>query len=161
MRYSLKLADALALSSKEKEDLKLASILHDIGKIGIDDAILRKGGSLSAEEELKMRRHPEIGARIIGFADEIKDIMPGVRYHHERFDGSGYPDGLAREAIPLQARIIAITDAFDALTIDRPYRKAIDREAALVELLNGVGSQFDPALLEIFCGIMRAEGTGV
>ena len=157
--YSLKVADALVLSSKEKEDLKLASILHDIGKIGIDDAILRKGGSLSAEEELKMRRHPEIGARIIGFAEEIKDVIPGVRYHHERFDGGGYPEGLRGEAIPLQARIIAITDAFDALTIDRPYRKAIDHEAALAELLKGAGSHFDPALVKVFCGIMEGEGS--
>ncbi len=155
--YSLKLADALALSAKEKEDLKLASILHDIGKIGIDDAILRKGGLLSTEEEEKMRKHPQIGARIIGCAEEIKDVMPGVRHHHERFDGSGYPDRLKGEAIPLQARIITITDAFDALTTDRPYCKAIDPEAALVELAGGAGSHFDPRLVETFSDIVRRE----
>jgi HD-GYP domain-containing protein (c-di-GMP phosphodiesterase class II) len=153
--YSLLFADALGLSEKEKETLKLAAILHDIGKIGIDDAILRKGGLLSNEEELKMREHPEIGARILGFVEEMVDVMPGVRHHHERFDGNGYPEGLKGEDIPLQARIIAITDAFDALTTDRPYKSAMDEEAALEELSRSAGSHFDPVLVETFCRVMR------
>lgn len=156
--YSLKIADALDFLEEEKENLKLAAILHDIGKIGIDDAILRKGGHLSGEEEVIMQKHPEIGARILSFADEMGDVMPGVCYHHEWYDGSGYPEGLEGEEIPIQARIIAIADAFDALTTNRPYRKGIDLAGALEELIEKGGSQFDPFLVEIFCKTMREGG---
>ena len=158
--YSLKIADALDLPEEKKESLKLAATLHDIGKIGIDDDILRKGTRLSGEEEAVMKTHPEIGARILSLADETGDIMPGVCYHHEWFDGSGYPEGLKGEAIPLQARIIAIADAYDALTTNRPYRKSIDMAGALEELTNKGGSQFDPFLVETFCKAMR-EGGGL
>jgi len=158
--YSLKIADALNCPDDEKENLKLAAILHDIGKIGIDDAILRKGGHLSNEEEVIMKKHPEIGARILSFADEMGDVMPGVCYHHEWYDGSGYPEGLSGEEIPRQARIIAIADAFDALTTNRPYRKAIDKREALEKLIESGGSQFDPRLVEIFCKIVREGGEG-
>ncbi|MDT8316547.1 MAG: HD-GYP domain-containing protein [bacterium] len=155
--YSLKLADELGLSVKEKEKLRLSAILHDIGKIGIDDAILRKAGKLSAGEEALMRSHPEIGARILGFVDEMKDIIPGVRHHHERFDSSGYPDKLKGEAIPLPARIIAITDAFDALTTNRPYSKAIDHNRALDKIRKGGGTQFDPRLVKEFCNVIGKD----
>ena len=97
-----------------------------------------------------MRRHPEIGARILAMADGMKEVVPGVRHHHEWFDGSGYPDGLVGEAIPLQARIIAIADAFDALTTDRPYHTALPFSVALDELARGAGTHFDPALVRIF-----------
>lgn len=153
--YSLLLADAIELPEKDKETLKLAAILHDIGKIGIDDAILRKGGDLSVEEKRAMREHPGIGARILGFVEEMQGVIPGVSSHHERFDGSGYPEGLKGEEIPLQARIIAIADAFDALTTDRPYRKALNKETALEELLRGKASHFDPRLVETFCRVIR------
>jgi len=153
--YSIKLADEIDLTDKEKENLRLSAILHDIGKIGIDDAILRKGGDLSFEEELKMRKHPDIGAKILGFAGEMKDVIPGVRHHHERFNGSGYPDGIKGRDIPVQARIIAITDAYDALTTKRPYRGAIEKDAALEKLRKSAGTQFDPFLVEKFCEIMK------
>ncbi|MFQ5585350.1 MAG: HD domain-containing phosphohydrolase [Thermodesulfobacteriota bacterium] len=155
--YSLRIADALDLPEEEKENLKLAAILHDIGKIGIDDAILRKGGHLSGEEEAVMKKHPEIGARILSFADEMGDVMPGVCYHHEWFDGSGYPEGLKGEEIPLQARIIGIADAYDALTTNRPYRKVVDQAGALEELTEKGGSQFDPFLIDVFCKTVREE----
>lgn len=153
--YSVALGENLDLTDKETEDLRLAAILHDIGKIGIDDAILRKAGNLSGEEEALMRRHPEIGARILGFVDEMKDVVPGVRHHHERFDGNGYPDKLEGRDIPLQARIIAIADAYDALTTDRPYKKAVDRDIALEKIRENSGSQFDESLVEKFCNTIK------
>jgi putative nucleotidyltransferase with HDIG domain len=148
--YALHIATALELSGEQRDALRLAAILHDIGKIGIDDAILRKGGGLSEEEQRSMRKHPEIGARILAMADGMQEVAPGVRHHHEWFDGSGYPDGLIGEDIPLSARIIAIVDAFDALTTDRPYRTALPFSAALAELARGAGTHFDPALVKIF-----------
>jgi len=148
--YSLQIATALKMPEEQRDALRLAAILHDIGKIGIDDAILRKGGGLSEEEQRRMQRHPEIGARILAKADGMKEVVPGVRHHHEWFDGSGYPDGLAGGNIPLPARIIAIADAFDALTTDRPYHTALPFSAALDELARGAGKHFDPALVKIF-----------
>ncbi len=155
--YSLLMAEALGLDEKEKEDLRLAAILHDIGKIGIDDSILRKTEPLSPEEEAAMQKHPEIGGRPMSFVTEMRDIIPGVRHHHENYDGSGYPDGLKGDEIPLHARIIAIADAFDALTTDRPYRRAVTREEALDILRSESGIRFDPALVELFCRLMREE----
>jgi HD-GYP domain-containing protein (c-di-GMP phosphodiesterase class II) len=160
--YSLLIAEGLGLSDEEKEMLKFSSILHDIGKIGIDDAILRKGGVLTEEEALKMREHPAIGARILGMVEEMKDVIPGVFLHHEWFDGSGYPKGLKGEEIPLQARIIAIADAYDALTTDRPYRKALDKNSAFEEVAGGSGAQFDSSLVEIFRRILIEDNeTGI
>ncbi len=155
--YSVRLADNLNLSKQEKEELRLAAIVHDIGKIGIDDAILRKGGALSEEEDLMMKSHPEIGARIMGFVKEMRNIIPGVRYHHERFDGKGYPEGLKGEEIPLYARIISIADAYDALTTDRPYKKGVDKDAALEEIEKDKGSRFDPFIVDTFYKIMKME----
>lgn len=150
VEYSLRIAGAIGISERERQSLKLAAILHDIGKIGIDDAILRKGGALAKEEEAVMRKHPEIGARILGHVEEMYYVIPGVCYHHEWFDGTGYPEGFKGEEIPLAARVIAVADAFDALTTDRPYRKAITRDAACEELSKGAGTHYDPSLVEAF-----------
>jgi len=149
--YSLELARALGMTEKEKEKLRLAAVLHDVGKIGIDDAILRKGGALSHGEEESMRKHPEIGAKILGFVEEMREVVPAILYHHERLDGTGYPAGLSGEAIPLHAKIIAIADTFDALTTDRPYRDALDKRTALEELKTKAGTHFDPFLVDVFC----------
>ncbi|MDH3975087.1 MAG: HD-GYP domain-containing protein [Deltaproteobacteria bacterium] len=157
VNYSLSLAHALGLPAEEKANLQLAAILHDIGKIGIDDAILRKSGALSDEEESLMRKHPEIGARILSFIKEMQGVIPGVRHHHEKFDGGGYPEGLRGEDIPLYARIIAIADTFDALTTDRPYRKAIDKKNALEKLYKDEGAHFDPFLLKLFSKCMKVK----
>jgi len=158
--YALMVADAIGLQMKEREELKLAAILHDIGKIGIDDAILRKGGVLTGDEDSAMRRHPEIGARILGYVKEMQGVIPGVLHHHERFDGSGYPDGLKGERIPLNARIIAIADAFDALTTDRPYRKGPARARALAIISEDSAAQFDPALVRVFIDCVDKKGVG-
>lgn len=149
-QYVMELATALELSEEQIESLRLAAILHDIGKIGIDDAILRKSGPLTENELQQMKSHPEIGARILGFVDEMQDVIPGVQHHHEWFDGSGYPAGMKGEDIPLTARIISIADAFDALTTDRPYRKALDNEAAFQIMADTAGKHFDPDLFSIF-----------
>lgn len=150
-QYVMKLAaDLEKLPEEMSESLRLAAILHDIGKIGINDSILRKGGNLSEEERKIIRSHPQIGAKILSFVDEMKKVIPGVLYHHEWFDGSGYLEGLSGEAIPLEARIIAIADTFDALTTDRPYRKALDNKLALQILSEDAGRHFDPNLVSIF-----------
>lgn len=156
--YALQMADALGLEDEDKESLRLAAILHDIGKIGIDDAILKKTGPLTAEEEKEIQEHPRIGSRILGYVDEMKDVVPGVLHHHEMFDGSGYPDGLAGEQIPLQARIIAIADNFDALTTDRPYRRASTTQEALTMLSREGGSHFDPEIIPIFRALHLKSG---
>lgn len=149
-QYVMKLSTTLELPEDQIESLRLAAILHDIGKIGIDDAILRKSGTLTEEELQKMKSHPDIGAKILGIVDEMQDVIPGVQHHHEWFDGSGYPSGIKGENIPLIARIIAIADAFDALTTDRPYRKALDNKVAFELLKDGAGKHFDPYLVSIF-----------
>lgn len=155
--YALQIANALNFPKPDKLSLRLAAILHDIGKIGIDDAILRKGGKLTEEEGAKMNEHPDIGARILAHVKEMQDVLPGVRHHHEWYDGSGYPDGLKDESIPLHSRIIAIADAFDALTTDRPYRKKSGKMEALELLYKDSGSHFDPRLLDTFSKIITGE----
>ena len=155
VEYSLLIADALKMPPEERETLGLAATLHDIGKIGIEDAILGKDTALTTEEAEMMKFHPDIGAKILSHVEEMRGVISGVRHHHEKFDGSGYPDGLSGDAIPLMARIIAIGDAFDALTTERPYRSAVDRGSACVELELSVGSHFDPCLVAIFCEKIR------
>lgn len=145
------LAEALGLSPSQAGTVHLAGHLHDIGKIGVPDSILRKPGGLSAEEWGRMKRHPEIGAGILrpieAFAEK-GGIADMVLYHHERFDGTGYPHGLKGCRIPLGARIIAVADALSALLQNRPYRKGSGFAAALAEIGRCSGSQFDPAVVE-------------
>lgn len=155
--YASMIADSIKMAAKAKQSLRIAAMLHDIGKIGIDDRILRKASRLTAQESALMNAHPEIGARILGHVDDMADVIAGIRHHHERFDGRGYPAGLAGEAIPVAARIIAIADAYDALTTDRPYRGASSPAQALLQLGRDAGSQFDPTLLTVFTGIIAAK----
>ena len=136
-------------------NLKVGSILHDIGKIGVRGAILCKPAALDASERTEMCTHPAIGGRIVRALYGL-NLEPMVRHHHERFDGKGYPDGLAGEAIPLEARIILIADTFDAMTSDRPYRKALSTDRAMDELKKYAGTQFDPDLVEVMLD-SRAE----
>ncbi|MGB9822898.1 HD domain-containing phosphohydrolase [Thermodesulfovibrio sp.] len=150
MDYSVATAIEMGLGEEEIEKLKLAAILHDIGKIGIRDSILLKTERLTDEEYKIIQNHAIYGAEILQHVRQLKDIIPGVKYHHEKFDGSGYPERLKAQEIPLIARIIAVADTFDAMTTDRPYRKGMSIEAAIQELKNNAATQFDSEVVEAF-----------
>jgi HD-GYP domain-containing protein (c-di-GMP phosphodiesterase class II) len=148
--YSLLLAEELGLPDDQRRRLRVATLLHDIGKIAIDDQILRKPGRLSDAEFAAMRTHVLRGSEIIQMIPGLSWALPVVRGHHERYDGKGYPDGLAGEAIPLIARVVAVADAFDAMTSDRPYRAGMPVARAYEELLAGAGTHFDPDCVDAF-----------
>lgn len=148
--YSLEIARALELGEDVLQTIRLAGILHDVGKIGVPDHILRKPGHLTDEEFDVMRQHPVFGALIVGAMPGMEDVVLGVRHHHERFDGFGYPDRLAGERIPLIGRIMAVADAFSAMTTTRPYRKGLTERQALKEIQKNLGTQFDPQIGTLF-----------
>ena len=148
--YALALAREHGVPERDLPDIAHGVLLHDIGKIGIPDAILLKPGPLTPDEWKVMRRHPEIGRRLIENIPFLREAVPIVYHHHEKWDGSGYPLGLKGEAIPLGARIFAVVDAFDAMTADRPYSKAITFEAAKAEIQRCSGAHFDPGVVEAF-----------
>lgn len=147
---SLELALAMHLPDREREPLRRAALLHDIGKIGVEDRILRKPGPLNELEREALQGHPVIGHEMLAGLRFLRDSLPGVRHHHERWDGSGYPDGLQGPQIPLIVRIISVADAFDAITSDRPYRRGLSFAAAAKEIVAGSGTQFDPAVVSAF-----------
>jgi len=153
--FSVAIGENMELSKDEIENLKLAAILHDIGKIGVSDNILHKQGKLNEEELEKMNRHSLHGAELLYHIKKLKDVVPGIRGHHERYDGTGYPDKLKNGKIPLIARIIAVADTFDAMTTDRPYRKGLSREVAFAELKRLRGIQFDPDVIEAFLKLFQ------
>jgi putative nucleotidyltransferase with HDIG domain len=150
---SRRLALAVGLSAADAEGVARAGLLHDIGKIGIPESLLRKTGPLSSEEWTLMRRHPVIGAQIVSPFEFFTAGAAMIRHHHERVDGTGYPDGLAGEAIPLGARIIAVADVYDALTSDRPYRGARSRAEAFALLRAQAGHGLDAAIVTAFIGL--------
>ncbi len=158
--YAMLVGESLDLSGHELEMLFFASMLHDIGKLGVPESVLAKAGGLNLEEARVMRRHPEIGARILQDLDVLRDAAPLVLHHQERWDGRrdgkypGYPAGLAGDAIPMGSRIIAVVDAFDAMTTDRPYRKALSPADAVAELRREAGKQFDPRVVEVFVEVL-------
>lgn len=155
--YSLQLGKEYGLSDEELYDLELAALFHDIGKIGVPDSVLLKPARLDEEEFLKMKKHPELSAEILkGFAP-FEEAAKFAKHHHERYDGRGYPDGMAGEDIPLYSRIILIADTFDAMTSTRPYRKGLPYEVAFEELREFAGSQFDPNLVEYFIKAMEKD----
>jgi len=149
-RMSLKIAFQFGFAEDRLESLEYGALLHDIGKIGIKDEVLQKPGALNSEEYQYIQEHPLIGVKIIEGLDFFKDKIPMIRHHHEHYDGSGYPDGLLGAAIPLEARIIAVPDAFDAMTSARPHRGMMPLQDVLMELEKCKGTQFDPKILEIF-----------
>ncbi len=154
-KYSIQMARELNMTEDQVEMLQYMSILHDIGKIGIKDVVLNKPGKLTEEEYEEIKKHSEVGHKIIS---EIKYLAKGadvVRHHHEMYDGNGYPDGLSKGDIPLGARIVAVADAFDAMTTDRPYREAMPKEEAIEELKRCSGTQFDPKVTEAFIGVLE------
>ena len=148
--YSQAIAKYLQLKPLEKKWLKIASLLHDIGKIGVEDDILKKRERLSPEEFNIIKRHSDMGAEILEHVRQLREIVPGVRYHHEHVNGKGYPDGLRGKEIPILAKIVAVADTYDAMTTDRPYRKAMEKEAAVEELKICSGTQLDKEVVEAF-----------
>jgi putative nucleotidyltransferase with HDIG domain len=160
VRLAVAVAAELDLELEAVRNVELGAVLHDIGKVRVPEAILNKPGPLTDEEWAVMRTHPEVGERILRPIQSLHAILPIVRHHHERWDGTGYPNGLAGRAIPLGARIVAVCDAFRAMTEDRPYRKALTEADAREELTDGIGSQFDGDCVEaVFRALDRRGGT--
>jgi response regulator RpfG family c-di-GMP phosphodiesterase len=157
VRYSLAVARRLGLPERDLPDLGRGALLHDIGKIGVPDAILLKAGKLSEQEWAEMKRHPQIGYDILRSIHFLEPSAQLVLTHQERFDGGGYPHGLAGDTIPIAARIFAIADTFDALTSDRPYRRAVSCEAARAEIARCSGTQFDPRCANAFLSFSSDE----
>jgi diguanylate cyclase (GGDEF)-like protein/PAS domain S-box-containing protein len=160
-RLAATLAKQMGLSPERVRNITTAGLLHDLGKVGVGETILNKPGKLTKSEFAKMKEHPALGASmIVSGARALQPLEPIVRHHHEHFDGSGYPDGLARENIPLEARILSVADAFDAMTHERAYRKALSTDEALGEIERGAGNRFDRAVVEAFLGVFRKQDGG-
>lgn len=145
------------LTSEEMEELSLLAVLHDIGKIGVNPAILKKPGTLTSEEWVEMKRHSEIGWRIVKEFPELGAVANYILFHHERWDGKGYPSGLKADNIPLPSRILAVVDAYDAMTSDRIYRKRMGMQEAIAELTKNAGIQFDPQVVSLFIEIIMSK----
>jgi HD-GYP domain-containing protein (c-di-GMP phosphodiesterase class II) len=144
------IAVQLGWDEEQRRLLRLGAALHDVGKLAVPEAVLAKPGPLTPDEELAMRAHPRAGAAMVWRVPELRRAMPAVLFHHERWDGLGYPAGRAGERIPLEARILAVADCFDAMTTDRSYRAAVAPEDAVEELQRCAGSQFDPGVVAAF-----------
>jgi ribonuclease P protein subunit RPR2 len=155
--YGLALARRIEPELASDPTLGYGFFLHDIGKVGIPEHILCKAGPLSVDEWTVMRNHPIIGAQIVAPIAFLSDAVDLIRHHHERFDGSGYPDGLVGEEIPIAARVFAVADSFDAMTSDRPYRGAIGIERTLAEIRGGAGSQWDPDVVRVFVQMIEDD----
>jgi len=148
--YCIAMAESMGLTGTERKDIELAAILHDVGKIGVPESILLKKGKLTDEEFAQIKTHPAKGESIVNQVVELKNVALIVRAHHERYDGRGYPDGLAKQSIPLGARIMAVADSYDAMTSNRPYRNSLSHNTAVKEIVKNSGTQFDPEVVEHF-----------
>ena len=157
--YARDIASRLGLSAEDQQLAHLAGLVHDIGKVGLPPGLLEKAGPLTSDERRQMEAHPVIGERILRNVEGYEEIADVVRHHHERFDGQGYPDQLAVDDIPLIARVLAVADAYDAMTSDRPYRDAMSSDVARLRLAQGVGSQFDTAVVAAFEAILASAPT--
>lgn len=155
--YSLLIAKKLNLSKKEIEMIKFCGLIHDIGKIGINESILQKPSKLTNDEYANIKTHPIIGENVVKHINFLREGLPIIRNHHERYDGKGYPDGLKGKEIPLLARIVAVADAFDAMTSERSYRKAFSLQEAIKELKENAGTQFDPQIVKIFIDALNTR----
>jgi putative nucleotidyltransferase with HDIG domain len=156
-RYSSAIAKEMGLPAEEVRKARLSALLHDVGKIGVDDRIIRKPTALTDEEFELMKAHPTKGAAIMEAIPQLADIIPGMKYHHEKWEGGGYPEGLKGEQIPLQARIVAVADAFDAMTTTRPYQKAMEVKYVLERLRDLADKRFDTQVIE---ALVRSHGKG-
>jgi len=151
------LAEAVGLDASTVQRMRIAGLVHDVGKIGVRESVLCKGGRLTEAEYEEVQRHPEIGWNILRDIPNFGDILDGVRYHHERWDGTGYPSQIGGADIPMPARLIALADAFDAMCSSRTYRAAMDRDKVLAEIAAGAGTQFDPDLVPAFLSLDFSE----
>ena len=156
-KYSKEIAKRAGLSKAKQKEIYQMALLHDIGKIGVPDEIINKNSRLTDAEYAQIRKHPAIGSDILKTIEEIPDIMTGARWHHERYDGKGYPDGLVGEEIPESARIIGVADAYDAMTSNRSYRNILSQETVRGEIEKGMGTQFDPFFAEIMLGMIDED----
>lgn len=155
--YSKEIARRAGLSEETQGDIYMMGLLHDVGKIGVPDAIINKPAHLTEDEYAVIKNHPIMGARILKNIKDFPKLITGARWHHERYDGMGYPDGIAGEDIPLEARIIAIADAYDAMSSRRSYRDVLPQEIVRAEIVKGRGTQFDPVMTEIALGMIDED----
>jgi HD-GYP domain-containing protein (c-di-GMP phosphodiesterase class II) len=159
MKFTVVLAKKLKMTDAEIDQIQYAGLLHDIGKIGVSEAILNKPGKLSQDELDEIRKHPELGARIISDVPFLKSLVPLIKYHHEFFNGMGYPEGISGEQIPFGARILCVADSFEAMTSNRPYRKAMPLSRAVEIMREEQGRQFDPQIVEAFIELVNSGVT--
>jgi HD-GYP domain-containing protein (c-di-GMP phosphodiesterase class II) len=152
---AVRLAVEIGVAEHRVRAIRLGGPLHDIGKLALDPELLRKPGPLDRVELDEIRTHPERGVELLSGDTSVNGALECVLHHHERWDGAGYPHGLSGDEIPVEARILAVADAYDAMTSHRPYRAALTHDEALVELERGAGSQFDPSLAQAFCALQR------
>lgn len=155
MEYALAIGSQMKLGREAMENVRLSGLLHDIGKVGVKDDILIKNSELSEKEKKEMHKHPSIGAGMVKSITKSRHVMRGILEHHEHFGGGGYPRGLKGNAISLEARIIAVADAYDALTTDRPYQKRFGKEEAYRLILEGSGERFDPKIVKAFVASLK------
>jgi putative nucleotidyltransferase with HDIG domain len=160
VHFSMCIAKYMKLNSEQVEQIRLGALLHDIGKIGVHDAILKKQAPLNDEEWEVMKEHPELGYDILSRVEGLKDVVGGMRFHHERWDGQGYPMGLKELEIPLIARVISVADTYDAMVSTRPYRKGLPAKTAFDEIVKHRGTQFDPAVVDAFIQAFQHEKMG-
>jgi len=157
-KYATEMAEALGYSSEGIATIRAAALLHDIGKIGVSDTVLLKRARLNDEDWESIREHPKLGAAILKHVDELRGCLPAILYHHERYDGAGYPSGLRGDNIPLDARILTVADAYDAMISFRPYREGkLSPREALAELKRCAGTQFDPLVVEVFVAVREGR----
>jgi len=156
-QYSVKIAERAGKNKAEQERIHYMGLLHDIGKIGIPDSIITKNSGLSDKEYFVTRKHPEIGAEILANISEMPDLGIGAKWHHERYDGTGYPDGLKGDEIPEEARIIAVADAYDAMASKRSYRDVLPQQVVYEEIKKGKGTQFDPVFADVMLALMEED----
>jgi putative nucleotidyltransferase with HDIG domain len=154
-KYAVEVARQMNWPEADTRYLELAALLHDVGKIWIPESVLNKNGSLTAEDSAELRKHPLYGAQILESFDSLKDIAPWIYYHQERWDGSGYPEGLSGEEIPIAARIIAVAEAYSAMLSGSAGRSPMNSEAALMETQKEAGLAFDPNIVDMFVKVMR------
>lgn len=155
--YSKEIARRAGIVGEEQDDIYMLGLLHDVGKIGVPDAIINKPTRLTEDEFMVIKNHPVMGAKILKNIKDFPKLITGARWHHERYDGKGYPDGIAGDEIPLEARIIAVADAYDAMSSRRSYRGVLPQEIVRLEIEKGKGTQFDPVMTEIILGMIDED----